>query len=321
LSTTAPAPTEPAPPSRSADLRYALHRFRQNPLVIAGSVISVGTILIALLSNVLVNPKLGGQEFLSLRLCWNNPLLNWHITNIYACSGTVYPLGTDAFGRSVLSIIILAIPLDLTIALEVVASAVLIGVFFGAIAAYAGGILDEVILRVTDIFLSIPGILFAIVLVAISRGTPQGLPFLGHSFAVLTFAVLITWWPTYVRLIRSQALGEKEKPYVEGLRSMGAGRMRILFRHIVPNSIYPIFVQATLDLGSVILTISALTFLGFSPSPLTPELGNLANEGIGNLPTAPWLVIFSGLTILVISLGFNLLGDGIRDVFDPRLRR
>jgi peptide/nickel transport system permease protein len=299
------------PTGRSADVRYALHLFRQNPLVIAGSIICVVTLFISAFANFLVNPAIGRQTDLPLRLCWNNPLLNWHITNINACTGTVYSLGTDAFGRSVLDVIILAIPLDVRIAVEVVGSAVLIGVFFGAIAAYAGGAVDEVILRVTDVFLAVPAILLAIVLLVI----------LGRSFEILTFAILITWWPTYVRLIRSQVLGEKEKPYVESLRAMGAGRFRILFRHVVPNSIYPIFVQATLDIGSVILTVSALTFLGFSPSPLIPELGNIANEGIMYLFTAPWLIIFSGLTILIISLGFNLLGDGIRDIFDPRTRR
>ncbi len=311
MSETEPARTEQGPPTRSADIRYALHRFRQNPLIIAGSVISIGSILIAVFANVLVNPQLGKQTHLTLRLCWNNPALNWHITNVFNCGGSVYPLGTDTYGRSVLSMIILAIPLDLQIALEVVLSAVIIGVFFGAVAAYAGGVVDEVILRITDIFLAVPAILLAIVLLVI----------LGRTFSILTFAIVVTWWPTYVRLIRSQVLGEKEKPYVEGLRAMGAGRVRILFRHIVPNSIYPVFVQATLDIGSVILTVSALTFLGFSPSPLIPELGNLANAGSTYIFTAPWLIIFSGVTILVISLGFNLLGDGIRDVFDPRLRR
>jgi peptide/nickel transport system permease protein len=207
--------------------------------------------------------------------------------------------------------IILAIPLDLQIALEVVAFSVLMGVALGGIAAYGGGVIDEVILRVTDIFLAVPAIILAIVLLVI----------LGRSFAILTTAVAITWWPTYVRLVRSQVLGEKEKPYVESLRAMGAGWTRILFRHIVPNSIYPVLVEATLDIGNVILTVSALTFIGFAPNPAIPELGNLANDGIKYIFTAPWLITFSGLTILIISLGFNLLGDGIRDVFDPRLRR
>jgi len=117
------------------------------------------------------------------------------------------------------------------------------------------------------------------------------------------------------------SLSEKEKPYAEALRSMGASRFRILFRHILPNSIYPVLVQLTLDIGGVILIFSSLMFLGFSPNPLLPELGNLVSDGIEFVQTAPWLIIFPGLTILIIALGFNLLGDGIRDILDPRLRR
>ncbi len=167
------------------------------------------------------------------------------------------------------------------------------------------------ILRITDIFLAIPTLLLAIVLATI----------LGRTFSNLTLSVLITWWPTYVRLMRSQVLAEKEKPYIEAIRALGGGRIRILFRHILPNSIYPIIVQSTLDIGTVILTFSALTFIGFSPNPLIPELGNLVNQGIQYVFTAPWLILFPGLTIFTVSLGFNLLGDGIRDIFDPRLRR
>lgn len=296
---------------RHADLRYALYLLRKNPIVLAGSFISLVSILVALLSPLLVNPSSWLQEDLNLRLCWNNGIFNWQIANVFTCAGSVFPLGTDQYGRSLSKMIILAIPIDLQIALEVVLSAVVIGVMFGSIAAYVGGILDEAILRITDVFLAVPGILLAIVMIVV----------IGRSLPVLTFAVLITWWPFYVRLVRSQVLSEKEKPYVERLRAMGAGATRILFRHIVPNSIYPVLVQATLDIGSVILTVSALTFIGLTPSPLLPELGNLANQGIQYIFTAPWLILFPGLTILVISLGFNLLGDGIRDIFDPRLRR
>ncbi len=293
------------------DLRYALHLLRRNPIVLAGVVLSTGAMIIALLSPLLVNPTAWQQQPLNLRLCWNNPLFSWGSANIFKCSGAVYPLGTDAYGRSLLQMIILAIPIDLKIAFEVVASAVLIGVFFGGVAAYVGGIADEAILRITDIFLAIPGILLAIVLIVV----------MGRSLTTLTIAVLVTWWPYYVRLVRSQVLGEKQKPYVERLRSMGAGGPRILFRHVIPNSVYPVFVQATLDIGSVILTVSALTFIGLTPNPLLPELGNLANQGIGYFFTAPWLIAFPGLTILAVSIGFNLLGDGIRDILDPRLRR
>jgi len=284
---------------------------RRNPIVLAGFIISIVSVLLALLSPLLVTPGSWIQENLNLRLCWNNGALNWHIANVFDCGGSVYPLGTDEYGRSLSKMIILAIPIDLQIALEVVLFAVVIGVIFGSIAAYQGGIVDEAILRITDVFLAVPGILLAIVLIVV----------VGRSLPVLTFAVLVTWWPFYVRLVRSQVLSEKEKPYVERLRAMGAGPSRILFRHVVPNSIYPVLVQATLDIGSVILTVSALTFIGLTPSPLLPELGNLANQGIQYLFTAPWLILFPGMTILIISLGFNLLGDGIRDVFDPRLRR
>ena len=303
-------PQQPVQARQSADLRHALHLFRKNPLVLAGLVLSVGSIALALLSPFLVNPTSWQITHPILKNCWNNPLFGWGNANIAKCPSSL-ALGTDSYGRNLLSMIVLAIPVDLQIALEVVLSAVAIGIVFGATASYAGGIVDEVILRITDIFLAVPGILLAIVFMVV----------FGRTLLVLTGAVLLVWWPTYVRLVRSQVLSEKERPYVESLRSIGAGRMRILFRHIVPNSIYPLLVQATLDIGSVILTVSALTFIGLSPSPLLPELGNLASLGSTYFFTAPWLIIFPGLTILLISLGFNLLGDGLRDILDPRLRR
>jgi peptide/nickel transport system permease protein len=306
------ADTTPQQPQRRSELRYTLHLMRQNPIVVVGSVLALGSVALAMLSGLIVNPAAGNVQDLPLRLCWNNPVTNWGIHNLYVCPGNhVYLLGTDAYGRDLLQMIILAMPLDLEIALTIVATAVAIGVGLGAVAAYAGGLIDELVLRVTDVFFSIPGLSLAIVLVT----------FFTHSLFWLTVSVLITWWPTYVRLIRSQVLSEKEKPYVEALRSTGAGRVRILFRHVVPNSIYPVFVQATLDVGGVILVFSVLMFIGFSPSPLLPELGNLAHAGIENVFIAPWLVLFPGLTILLIALGFNLLGDGIRDALDPRLRR
>lgn len=297
--------------SRFQEARYAFYLFRRNRVVLAGAIISVAALILSILSPYIVNPNLWRITDLTKRLCWNNHMINWGIRNVFDCGGSTYILGTDSYGRDLLKMIIIAIPLDMQISLEVVLSAVAIGVVFGSVAAYAGGIIDEAVLRVTDIFLAVPGILLAIVMMVI----------LGRTIPILTFAVLITWWPTYVRLMRSQILSEKEKPYVESLKAIGAGRFRILFRHIIPNCIYPIIVQATLDIGSVILTVSALTFIGLTPSPLLPELGTLASSGAQYVFTAPWLTIFPGLTILIISLGFNLLGDGIRDVFDPRLRR
>jgi peptide/nickel transport system permease protein len=296
---------------RRAELKHAYTLYKQNPVVVAGSIIAVGSIVLALLSNVIVNPNIWQVEQLGLRLCWNNPAFSWPVTNVFDCPGTMYPLGTDSWGRNVLQMIILALPLDMGISLTIVVSATLIGVALGSFAAYAGGKVDEVILRVTDIFFALPALVLAIVVMTI----------LGRTIMNLTIAVLIPWWPIYVRLIRSQVLSEKERPYVEALRSTGASPIRILFLHILPNTIYPVIVQMTLDIGNVILTFSALMFLGFSPNPLLPELGNLVTEGISYVFTAPWLIVFPGLTILIVVLGFNLLGDGVRDVLDPRLRR
>ena len=148
---------------RGADLRYALHLMRGNKLVLAGLAISVATVLLTALSHLLVDPALANQQPLQLRLCWNNPLINWGISNVKTCP-TSYPLGTDAFGRDLLQMIILAIPVDLQIALEVVASAVAIGVVFGGLAAYAGGVVDEAILRITDVFLAVLPITIATLL-------------------------------------------------------------------------------------------------------------------------------------------------------------
>ena len=296
---------------RKAELRHALILYKQNPVVVAGSIVAVGSIVLALLARALVNPDTWQVQQLGQRLCWNNPAFSWPVANIFDCSGATYPLGTDAYGRDLLQMIILALPLDMEIALTIVISAIVIGVCIGSLAAYAGGKVDEAILRVTDIFFALPGLVLAIVLMTV----------MGRTLFNLTIAVLITWWPIYVRLIRSQVLSEKERPYVEALRSTGASPMRILFLHILPNTIYPVIVQMTLDIGNVILTFSALMFLGFSPNPLLPELGNLVTDGINYVFTAPWLIVFPGLTIVIVVLGFNLLGDGIRDVLDPRLRR
>lgn len=206
--------------------------------------------------------------------------------------------------------IVLALPLDLQIAFSVVLGSVAIGIILGALSAYGGAVVDEVILRVTDIFFGFPTLLLALVIAAV----------VGPSIPTLAFAVLIVWWPLYVRLVRGQILSEKEKNYVEALKAMGASTPRILLRHIIPNSMYPILVQATLDLGGVILIFSSLMFLGFSPKQNLPELGNLVAEGIQNVFTAPWLIIFPGLAIIITALAFNLVGDGLRDILDPRLR-
>jgi len=305
--------------ARLADIKYSLYLLRKNPLVIAGTVIAAFFIILALLANVIVDPKLaypegypGGMYPFERKYVWNaNHFLQWGPGVALYKGPEFFPLGTDSYGRDLLKMIILAIPVDLYFATIITITAAALGTFIGAVAGYAGGIVDEIVLRITDVFFAFPALVLALVFASI----------LGRSLETLALAIVLVWWPPYTRLMRGQVLSEKEKPYVEALKALGASNLRILFRHIIPNAIFPILVQATMDFGGVILTFSALMFLGFSPSPAIPELGNLAADGYGHIFDAPWVILFPGLTMLIISLAFNLVGDGLRDVLDPRLRR
>jgi peptide/nickel transport system permease protein len=297
--------------ARIAELKYALYLMRQNPLVLTGLVIVIFFVVLAAVATLIVSPDEAFKLEFGQSYCWSNPLFSWTQLEATCPPGTNFILGTDGYGRDLFNMIILSIPLDLEIAFVIVAIATVFGVALGAVAAWVGGKFDEAILRITDIFFAFPGLLLALVFAAL----------FGRTIQTLTIAVLLVWWPTYVRLTRGQVLVEKERTYVEALKSIGVNPARIVLFHIIPNAIYPIVVQMTLDIGGVILTFSALMFLGFSPSPSLPELGNLASDGIGHVFTAPWLIVFPGLTILVIALAFNLVGDGLRDILDPRLRR
>jgi len=297
--------------ARLADLRYTLYLLRRNPLVMVGSLLSLFFIILALTANFIVDPNIAGEFDYTKKYFWSNRTFNWGLGTAIYSGPEYFFLGTDGYGRDLLKMIILAIPLDMENAFIITVAAAAIGVTIGALAGYIGSVVDEAILRITDVFFAFPGLILALVFAAL----------LGRTIPTLRLAILLVWWPTYVRLTRGQILAEKEKNYVEALRALGVGHLRILFLHILPNSIYPILVQATMDFGGVILTFSALMFLGFSPSPALPELGNLASDGYLHIFEAPWVLIFPGLTILLIALAFNLVGDGLRDVLDPRLRR
>jgi len=221
--------------------------------------------------------------------------------------------GTDEIGRDYFSRVILAAPYDLEIAILVVGTALLVGVVLGVVAGYFGGWIDELIMRITDIFLSIPGLILALAFTAA----------LGPGLDNVMTALIIVWWPPYTRLIRGQALAVRENLYVEAARAVGVPSRRIVFRHILPNTFAPVLVNATLDMGSVILVASALSFLGLGVRPPAPEWGAMVSDGRNYIIAQGWwwLSTFPGLAILFASLGFNLAGDGLRDILDPRLRR
>jgi peptide/nickel transport system permease protein len=277
------------------ELRFSLHLLRQSPLVVVGFAIVVIVILAAVLAPYVA--PYGSQQRIRAEAqqapSWN------HL------------LGTDEDGGDILSRIIWGARIDLAISLIVVLSACLIGCVLGSLSGFLGGRIDEVVMRITDIFLAFPALILAMAVAAA----------LGRSLTNLTIALMVVWWPAYARLIRGQVLTEKERLYVEAARAVGSPRRRIIFRHILPNSIYPLLVNATLDLGGVILTAAGLSFIGFGAGAGVAEWGLMIATGRNYLFQQPWIPVFPGLAILFTSLAFNLVGDGLRDVLDPRLRR
>jgi peptide/nickel transport system permease protein len=189
--------------------------------------------------------------------------------------------------------------------------ALLAGSTVGILSGYAGGLLDDAVMRVVDIFFAFPAILLALALVAALGASPNN----------VALAIGIVYTPIFARVARAPVLSAKEQEYVEAARSLGAGHGRIVLRHILPNILAPIIVQITLSLSTAILVEAALSFLGLGTQPPTPSWGNMLNEGRRFVEFAPWLAIFPGLAIMMAVLGFNLLGDGLRDVLDPRLQK
>lgn len=223
----------------------------------------------------------------------------------------LHPLGTDELGRDLWARICFGGRTSLSIGFLVVAIAVLVGTPLGAIAGFFGGWLDEAIMRLTDIFLAFPSLLLAIAIAAA----------LGPSFTNAMLAIALTWWPWYTRLVRAQTLSLRERTFVEAARCIGVRERTIIFRHILPNVMTPVLVQATMDIGSAILTGAAMSFIGLGVQPPTADWGQMVSIGRVYFINAPWFVTFPGLAVFLVSLAFNLLGDSIRDIADPRTRR
>jgi len=186
-----------------------------------------------------------------------------------------------------------------------------VGVALGLIAGYFGGVVDEVIMRVTDIFLAFPALVLAMALSVA----------MGSGLMTVMIALAVVWWPAYVRITRGQVLSVRENLFVEAAKAMGISDFWIIARHILPNVLSPIIVIATMDMGAVILTAAALSFIGLGAQPPTPEWGRLVADGQPYFPECWWYVFFPGIAIFLTVLGFNLLGDGIRDALDPKIRR
>lgn len=219
--------------------------------------------------------------------------------------------GTDQLGRDILSRVIHGARISLRIAMIVAIIAGTIGTVVGITSGYLGGLADDLLMRVTDMFFAFPKLILAMAVAAA----------LGPDLENLIFAIAIASWPVYARLARGEALAVKQEDYIEAIRALGAGQMRILFLHVLPMCITPIIIQVTLDMGFIILVAAGLGFIGFGAQPPTPEWGIMIAEGRNYITSQWWVSTFPGLAILLTVLGFNLLGDGLRDVLDPRLVR
>lgn len=221
-----------------------------------------------------------------------------------------YPFGTDEMGRDLYSRVVMGTRISLQIGLIIIFVAMGIGIPLGITAGYMGGWLSEIIMRITDVFLSIPGLLLALAIVGA----------LGPGITNAMIALSIVWWPGYVRLVQGKTLALREEAFVEAAKSLGVSRLRIIFGHILPNCTSPIMVKASMDMGMAILFAASLGFIGVGAQPPEPEWGAIISVGRNYLPERWWMATFPGLAILVTVLGFNLLGDGLRDVLDPQSR-
>ncbi len=291
---------------------------RANPLTMVGFILVVIIVVLALL--VVVLPPLTGLFGHPFSIVPHDP------NQLQACPiptecaqppSTQFWFGTDNVGRDMFSQVLAALPLDLAIGFLVAGFALLVGTGLGLVAGFwdtpgtIGGAISLAIMRVTDIFLAFPSLVLALAIAAsLGRGTGPAI-----------LAVMVTWWPFYVRLVRGEVLAVKHLPYVTAARAAGISEFQILFRHVLRNIIDPLIVYYTLDVGTVIVTFSTISFIGIGVPPTTPEWGSMVERYEKLLLTAPWTVLAPGLAIFVTVLAFSLLGDGLRDVLDPRSRR
>ena len=281
------------------DIALTWRILRRDPLAAVGLIIAVafcGTALAVLILGNSVAPY--DPTAINLSLAFQPPSLQ-HL------------FGTDNLGRDIFSRAIVATPIDAEIAFAIIGVSASFGLLFGAISGFLGGYVDEVFMRVTDLFLAFPALVLAIA-VAVA---------LGPGVTNVILANLVVWWPVYARLSRAGALSLNQTQYVDAARIAGLSKFAILLQHIIPNNISPILVYGTLDLGNAILYASVLSYLGLGAQPPQAEWGRMVFDGQIFLTSAWWISIIPGIIILCIALGFNLLGDALRDVFDPRYRK
>ena len=285
----------PAQPERWHNLRRGLKRFRANPLSIIGFVLIVFFVIVAFAAPYLAPfpEDATGKTNVLNRL-----------------QAPSHPFGTDKIGRDIFSRVLMGTLLALQVGVVIIVLASIIGVIIGAVAAYFGGWVDALLMRITDIFLTVPALVLAI---AVSAA-------LGKGINNVMLGIALVWWPGFARLTRSLVLAKREEAFVEAAKGLGANHGRVLFLHILPNILAPIVVKMSTDFGFAVLTAAALGFIGLGAQPPTPEWGAMINDGREHFPEKWWISTFPGLAIFLMVFSWNLLGDGLRDILDPKAR-
>lgn len=280
---------------RKSGWRRSWYRFWKNYLSIIGLLIVAGVVIMAVCAPwIAPYPEDAGKVV--------------HFDRMLEAPSSDHLFGTDEMGRDILSRIMYGARISLTLGITVLTISLAIGIPLGLIAGFWGGKVNAIIMRVTDIFLSIPSLVLALAVASILEPTLTN----------IMIAVSFSWWPWFTRLVQGEVLVLKEEQFVLASQGLGASKWRIAFREVLPNCFSPVIVKATLDFGLVILMGASLGFLGLGAQPPTPEWGTMISEGRGYLPDSWWAATFPGLAILLTGLGFNLLGDGLRDVFDVK---
>lgn len=279
-------------------LRRSLYRFRQSSLSVVGAAIVVFLLLVAAIGPELVPHPDHARGAVATAARFQPP-------------SAVAWFGTNELGQDVFTLTVAAARVSLLAGLAVVLLGTLVGTTVGAVAGFAGGWVDEALMRFTDLMLTIPSLILAMAIAAA----------LGPGLLNMVIAISLSWWPGYARLVRGEVIARKEETFVLAARALGASPARLLLRHVMPNILSPVIVKMSLDMGFAILTVAALGFIGIGVRPPTPEWGMMLANARSYMPDFWWTAIFPGLAIFLAVYGFNLLGDGLRDVLDPKARR
>ncbi len=282
---------------RRERLRYFIHLSKKNPLFLIG----LGFVVLLVIAAIFAPWITPYPEDAKFAIHFGSKLKPPSMDHFF---------GTDALGRDIFTRVVFGARMSIRIGLSVLAIALVIGVPLGLVAGYFGGRISDIIMRVSDIFLSFPSLLLPLAIAAA----------LGPSITNAMIAIAVAWFPWYVRIVRAQVLTVREQLYVEAARSIGISRFSILVKHILPNSMAPVVIQASMDMGYTILTAAGLSFIGVGARPPTVEWGLMITDARAYFLDFWWTVTFPGLAIFATVLAFNLVGDGLRDILDPKVR-